>query len=55
MHIYEKMFSEYGETVAQLLLTKDDLKNRNRFLNSRNTLLALLNKRVIPIINEMIP
>lgn len=52
MHIYEKMFSEYGETVAQLLLTKDDLKNRNRFLNSRNTLLALLNKRVIPIINE---
>ncbi len=52
MHVYEKIFSEYGETVAQLLLTKDDLKNRNRFLNSRNTLLTLLSKRVIPIINE---
>lgn len=52
MHVYEKIFSEYGETVAQLLLTKDDLKNRKRFLNSRNTLLTLLNKRVIPIINE---
>jgi len=52
MHIYEKIFSEYGETVAQLLLTRDDLKNRKRFLNSRNALLALINKRVIPIINE---
>ena len=52
MHIYEKIFSEYGEIVAQLLLTRDDLKDRKRFLNSRNTLLTLLNKRVIPIINE---
>ncbi len=52
MHIYEKTFSEYGQIVAQLLLTKDDLKNRKRFLNSRNTLLTLLNKNVIPIINE---
>ena len=52
MHIYEKMFSEYGQIVAQVLLTKDDLKNRKRFLNSRNTLLTLLNKKVIPIINE---
>ncbi len=52
MHIYEKIFSEYGETVAQLLLTRDDLTNRKRFLNSRNTLLTLINMRVIPIINE---
>ena len=52
MHIYEKMFSEYGQVVAQLLLTKDDLQNRKRFLNSRNTLLTLLQKRVLPIINE---
>lgn len=52
MHIYEKIFSEYGEIVAQLLLTRDDLTDRKRFLNSRNTLLTLINKRVIPIINE---
>ena len=52
MHVYEKIFSEHGETVAQLLLTKDDLKNRKRFLNSQNTLLSLINKRAIPIINE---
>lgn len=52
MHIYEKIFSEYGEIVAQLLLTRDDLQNRKRFLNSRNTLLTLIKQRVIPIINE---
>ena len=52
MHAYEKIFAEYGVIVAQLLLTRDDLRNRKRFLNSRNTLHTLLEKRVIPIINE---
>jgi glutamate 5-kinase len=52
MHIYEKLFGEYGQVVAQVLLTREDSINRQRFLNSRNTLLGLLRHRVIPIINE---
>ena len=49
---YERSFSFYGEKVAQILLTRDDLSNRNRYLNARNTLLTLLGFGVIPIINE---
>lgn len=52
LHMYEKIFSEYGKTIAQILLTKDDFSNRNRFLNARNTFFALLEQGVIPIINE---
>jgi len=52
MHIYEKLFGEYGQVVAQVLLTREDTTNRKRFLNSRNTLLGLLRHGVIPIINE---
>lgn len=52
VHIYEKIFAEYGETVAQLLLTRADIADRQRFLNARNTLLTLLKHNVIPIINE---
>ena len=52
LHLYEKMFAEYGQIVAQLLLTKADLDNHMRFLNARNTLLALLKMGIIPIINE---
>lgn len=52
MHLYEKIFSEYGKTVAQVLLTREDLTNRDRFLNARNTLLTLLRLGVLPIINE---
>ncbi len=52
MHMYEKMFAEYGHVVAQVLLTRDDLADRRRFLNARNTLLTLLGYGVIPIVNE---
>lgn len=52
LHIYEKIFSEYGQATAQLLLTKADLEHRQRFLNARNTLLTLLRLGVIPIVNE---
>ena len=52
LHIYEKMFSEYGQATAQLLLTKADMEHRQRFLNGRNTLLTLLKLGVIPIVNE---
>lgn len=52
MHMYEKIFSEYGKTVAQILLTRDVFAHRLRYLNSRNTLESLLRFGVIPIINE---
>lgn len=52
MHMYEKLFSEYGITVAQILLTKEDMSDRTRFLNARNVLFQLLKDGVIPIINE---
>lgn len=49
---YEQLFGLFGVTVAQVLLTRDDLANRRRYLNARNTLTALLDQRVIPIVNE---
>lgn len=52
VHMYEKLFSEYGKTVAQILLTKEDMANRSRFLNARNTFFTLFNQKVIPIVNE---
>jgi len=52
MKIYEDYFSRYQQVVAQVLLTHDDLSHRRRFLNARNTLLALLGLGIIPIINE---
>ncbi|MCR4441257.1 MAG: glutamate 5-kinase [Peptococcaceae bacterium] len=52
MHMYEKLFGEYGEVVAQVLLTRDDVTHRERYLNARNTLLALFRLGAIPIINE---
>jgi glutamate 5-kinase len=52
MALYEQLFALYKLTVAQVLLTRTDLADRRRYLNSRNTLTALLNQRVIPIVNE---
>ena len=52
MNIYENYFSRYQQMVAQVLLTHDDLSDRRRFLNARNTLLILLELGIIPIINE---
>ncbi len=52
MQMYEKLFSEYGEIVAQVLLTREDITQRERYLNARNTLLTLLRMGVVPIINE---
>lgn len=52
MALYEQLFDIYKLTVAQVLLTKTDLADRPRYLNSRNTLTALLSQRVIPIVNE---
>jgi glutamate 5-kinase len=52
MHIYEQIFGLYDIPVAQTLLTRDDLRDRHRYLNARNTLLACLLHHVLPIINE---
>ncbi|MFQ6122854.1 MAG: glutamate 5-kinase, partial [Dehalococcoidales bacterium] len=52
MHVYEQLFSQYDITVAQALLTKADLSDRAGYLNTRNTLLALLELGVICIVNE---
>ncbi|OAG28729.1 glutamate 5-kinase [Thermodesulfatator autotrophicus] len=49
---YEEYFNQYGQTVAQILLTRTDLEDRHRYLLARNTILKLLHWRVIPIINE---
>jgi glutamate 5-kinase len=52
MRFYEDIFDHLGYKVAQVLLTHDDLSNRNRYLNVRNTILTLLQWGIIPIINE---
>jgi len=52
MYVYEQLFSQYNIAVAQALLTKADLSDRAGYLNARNTLLALLQLRVMCIINE---
>jgi len=52
MYTYDKLFSEYHHTVAQLLLTGSDFKNEERHLNFRNTLLRLLEMGALPIVNE---
>ena len=50
--IYEKLFAQHGLHVAQVLLTHDDLEHHERHLNARNTLVTLLGRGVVPIINE---
>ena len=52
MYTYDKLFSEYNHTVAQLLMTGADLKNEERHQNFSNTLNRLLELDAIPIINE---
>jgi glutamate 5-kinase len=52
MALYEQVFGLYSLTIAQVLLTRADLADRRRYLNSRNTLTALLDQGAIPIINE---
>lgn len=52
MHTYSDLFTVFGLNVAQVLLTASDFRNRQRYLNARDTLLALLQQRVVPIVNE---
>ena len=52
MQHYEVAFKRHGTAVGQVLLTADDISDRARYLNARNTLLALLKLGVLPIVNE---
>ena len=52
LQTYEKIFSEYGLTVAQILLSKDDITVTDKCTNARNTFISLIKLGVIPIINE---
>jgi glutamate 5-kinase len=52
MWAYERSFGEHGIKVGQVLLTGDDFSDRKRYINSKNTLLALLQYGVVPVVNE---
>lgn len=52
VRIFEKNFQRHGLHAAQVLLTHDDLSDRQRYLNARSTLLTLLKFGVVPVINE---
>jgi len=52
MMAYEEAFGRHGQKVAQILLTRDDLNHRRRYLNARNTIFTLLSWQIVPIINE---
>ena len=52
MYTYDRLFSEYNHTVAQILLTADDVENDDRRANFENTMERLLSLRVLPVINE---
>ncbi len=52
IRLYQKFFDEYSKTVAQVLLTRDGIENSLRRKNARNTLLELLEMKIIPVVNE---
>ena len=52
MYIYDKLFSEYHHTVAQILLTGSDVEDPQRHLNFQNTMSRLLELGALPVINE---
>ena len=52
MRVYADLFDIFGVATAQVLLTWDDLSNRERYLNARDTLGTLIEHNIIPIVNE---
>ncbi|MCU7815814.1 MAG: glutamate 5-kinase [Candidatus Thiodiazotropha sp. (ex Rostrolucina anterorostrata)] len=52
VHAWESCFQQYGLHTAQILLTRDDLDDRSRYLNARSTLRTLLELGVVPVVNE---
>ncbi|MBI5196356.1 MAG: glutamate 5-kinase [Nitrospirae bacterium] len=55
MWAYEHSFAEFNKKAAQVLLTRDDITDRLRYINAKNTLLTLLDYGIIPVINENDP
>lgn len=52
LNVYKQIALEYGFDIAQVLITLEDLENRRRFLNTRNTINRLLERGILPIVNE---
>lgn len=52
IQLWEQLFSIYGVHIGQMLLTRADMEDRERFLNARDTLRALLDNHIVPVINE---
>src|SRR5215213_1942162 len=52
MQTWDALFAEFDVVVAQTLLTKADLRDRQGYLNARNTLIGLVEHKVLPIVNE---
>ncbi|MBQ4212299.1 MAG: glutamate 5-kinase [Selenomonas sp.] len=52
MHIYEKLFAEYGQVMGQVLLTKENSVQHHQYIQSRNSLLAQQAMGAVPVINE---
>jgi glutamate 5-kinase len=52
MALYEEHFAAHGRTVAQILLTHDDLAHRRRYINARHTFEELLGAGAVPVVNE---
>ncbi|MHC4253316.1 MAG: glutamate 5-kinase, partial [Planctomycetota bacterium] len=52
VHAYEEEFRRHGLAVGQVLLTRDGVEHRGRYLNARNTLVTLLEEGAVPVVNE---
>ncbi len=52
MHVYDKLFGEYGQTVAQILLTREDVEDPQRRDHLSGTFLSLLDVGAVPVVNE---
>lgn len=52
MRVWDRLFGIYGVSVGQILLTRADVENRQRYLNARDAFEALLARRIVPMVNE---
>ena len=52
MQIYSELFADHDIIVGQVLLTRSDLNHRTRYLNARDTLLTMIDRRIVPVVNE---
>ena len=52
MRVWERLFDIYDVRVGQILLTRNDVENRQRYINARDTFTALLEQRIVPMVNE---